>query len=100
MAIKLKIQIKNITKPPIWRRLLIPDYFNFRQLHYAIQIAFDWTTSHLYLFQKQAYDKGWCIGEPSPDDDFLFFGTLTTPALTVNVRQFLEENFIKTFVYI
>ena len=100
MAIQLKIQIKNITKPPVWRRLLIPDSFNFRQLHYAIQIAFDWTTSHLYQFQKQAYDSGWCIGEPSPDDEILFFDTPTTPAQTVNVRRFLEKNHLDKFVYV
>ena len=98
MALKLRIQIKGITKPPVWRELLIPDSFSFRQLHYAIQLAFDWLTEHLYQFQKQPFGQGWCIGEPEEDDGM--FSEPTTPAATVNVRRFIEENGIDKFVYV
>ena len=100
MAIQLKIQLKGITKPPVWRRLLIPDSFTFRQLHYAIQIAFEWGTEHLYQFQKQAYDHGWCIGEPEEDDIMSFFSPPITPAKKVKVRQVIEDNDLYNFVYV
>ena len=98
MAMQLKIQIKGITRPPVWRRILIPDTFTFRQLHYAIQLAFDWLTEHLYQFQEKPFGQGWCIGEPDGDDDM--FSLPTMPATEVNVRQFIEANGINKFVYV
>ena len=91
MAIQLKIQIKGITKPPVWRRLLIPDSFDFRQLHYAIQLASDWGNEHLYQFQKQAYSGGWCISEPEEDGGMGFFSCESMPAKKINVRKFIEH---------
>ena len=98
MSLKLKIQIKGITKPPVWRELLIPDSFSFRQLHSAIQLAFDWHTAHLYEFQEQSFGRGWCIGEPNGEDEVS--SKPITPAATVNVRRFIEENGIDKFVYV
>ena len=31
MTYQFKIQIKGITKPPVWRRVLVPDTFTFQQ---------------------------------------------------------------------
>lgn len=98
MALQLKIQIQGITKPSVWRRLLIPDSFNFRQLHYVIQLAFDWQTEHLYQFQRQPYGQGWCIGEP--DEENSMFSEPATPASKVNVRRFIEEKGLDKFVYV
>lgn len=100
MAILLKIQIKGITKPPVWRRLLIPDSFDFRQLHYAIQLAFDWGNEHLYQFQKQAYSDGWCISEPEEDGGMGFFSCESMPAKKINVRKFIEHRGLEKFVYV
>jgi|GEM_PF-304756 len=55
MTFQFKIQIKGITKPPVWRRILVPDTFTFEDFHYAIQNAFGWWDSHLFLFSP----KGW-----------------------------------------
>ena len=98
MALQLKIQIRGISKPPVWRRLLIPDSFSFSQLHYAIQLAFEWETRHLYQFQKQPFSQGWCIGEPDEEDSM--FSEPTTPAAKVNVRRFVVENGLDKFVYV
>lgn len=44
------------TKPPIWRRLLVPGDLRLDQLHEVIQIAMPWTNSHLHQFiAKAAY---------------------------------------------
>jgi hypothetical protein len=50
MTFQLKIQIKGITKPPVWRKLLVPSNFTFDRFHIIIQIAFGWDDSHLYQF--------------------------------------------------
>ncbi len=52
---QFKIQIKDTSKPPVWRRVTIPSYFNFLQFHYIIQIIFGWTNSHLYQFSEKFF---------------------------------------------
>ncbi|MFT4107212.1 MAG: SEC-C metal-binding domain-containing protein [Lacrimispora sp.] len=49
-AYQLKITIKG-SKPPIWRRVLIPEGITFEDLHRIIQTAFDRTDDHLYEFE-------------------------------------------------
>lgn len=50
-AFQLKITLKD-SKPPIWRRLVVPADFTFHDLHLTIQTAFDWMNYHLYSFEK------------------------------------------------
>lgn len=33
MTYQFKIQIKGITKPPVWRRVLVPDIYTFLRFH-------------------------------------------------------------------
>lgn len=40
MEYQFKIQLKGITKPPVWRKIIIPANFTFLKFHQAIQIAF------------------------------------------------------------
>lgn len=47
--IRFQIMIEDI-QPPIYRKLDVPNTFSFEQLHHLIQIAFDWTNSHMYEF--------------------------------------------------
>lgn len=46
------------TKPPIWRRLLVPADLSLAVLHDAIQAAFGWEDSHLHVFQTPYGDFG------------------------------------------
>ena len=41
MTDEFKIQIKGITKPPLWRRVLVPDIYTFLRFHHVIQRAFN-----------------------------------------------------------
>ncbi len=50
MPFQFKIQIKEIIKPPVWRRLLVPEDFTFYQLHLILQAAFGWENAHAYEF--------------------------------------------------
>lgn len=51
MIYNFKIQIKGISKPPVWRKVAIPSDFTFLQFHDVIQIVFGWTDSHLFAFR-------------------------------------------------
>ncbi|MGI4874053.1 MAG: plasmid pRiA4b ORF-3 family protein [Janthinobacterium lividum] len=54
--LQLKVTL-SYTSPPVWRRLLLPDTLTFWELHFALQIAFDWTNSHLFEFRRGRYPQ-------------------------------------------
>lgn len=60
---QLKVALGEI-KPPIWRRLLVPGNISLLQLHEIIQVAMDWTNSHLHQFVQGNTFYG------IPDDEF------------------------------
>jgi len=41
----------NGSKPPIWRKLVVPSDLVLGELHEVIQIAMGWTNSHLHQFR-------------------------------------------------
>lgn len=73
MLLQFKIQIQHISKPPVWRRVLVPGNFSFEKFHLVIQAAFGWHNYHLYLFSPTGYgsfpeigipdDSGWSDSE-------------------------------------
>lgn len=56
---QLKITIKN-SKPPIWRRVLIPDGITFRDLDDIIEEIFGWEHEHMFefCFDREMYFTG------------------------------------------
>ena len=50
----LKIQMKGVTKPPMWREVEIPANYNFEELHEVIQIVTGLENCHLWQFNKSA----------------------------------------------
>jgi len=54
------------SKPPLWRRILVPGDITLAKFHYILQTAMGWTDSHLHQFiVGQTY-----FGEPHPDYGF------------------------------
>lgn len=98
MTITLKIQLRGITKPPVWRRIEIPAKLTFHDLHLTIQMAFGWKGFHLFQFQKQPYDQGWQV--TMPDDDGQIDAWEGYNAKATVVGDFLEEKMLTKFVYI
>ena len=47
---QLKITVKG-SKPPVWRRIIVPETATFHQLHEMIQEAFGWSGYHLHEFE-------------------------------------------------
>jgi hypothetical protein len=60
---QLKITLRE-SKPPIWRRVLVPGKFSLYKLHQVIQLAMGWTNSHLHHF----IIDGHYYSIPSPED--------------------------------
>ena len=65
---QFKIVLKGI-EPPIWRRIQVPDYYTFWDLHVAIQDAMGWLDYHLHAFEitNPATLKRDTIGIPDED---------------------------------
>jgi hypothetical protein len=52
------------SKPPIWRRILVPGNITLAKLHRILQAVMGWTDSHLHQFiVGETY-----YGVPDPDD--------------------------------
>lgn len=66
--LQFRIQLADITKPPVWRKLTVPGHFSFHRFHRVIQAAFGWDDAHLYQFSEGGHGADWSIGEPSEDD--------------------------------
>jgi hypothetical protein len=63
--LQLKVTLKRISKPPVWRRVQVRADTTFATLHQIIQAAFGWTDTHLHGFDYQ----GEQIGVPDPEWD-------------------------------
>jgi hypothetical protein len=50
-VLHLKVALRYI-KPPIWRRVEVPDTLTFWEFHFVLQILFDWENSHLFEFRQ------------------------------------------------
>ena len=61
--LQLKVVLRGVSKPPVWRRVQVGADATFAELHEVIQAAFGWTDTHLHSFE---YD-GVRIGVPDPE---------------------------------
>jgi hypothetical protein len=72
---QFKITLKRI-KPPIWRRIQVPETYTFWDLHVAVQDAMGWTDTHLHRFEIVNPTKGFKEEIGIPDEDFIDERTL------------------------
>lgn len=70
MAFRFKIQLRDISHPPVWRKILVPEDFTFLRFHQVIQAAFGWEDAHLFQFSANGYRSDTFIEIPDPDDLF------------------------------
>ena len=63
-VVSLKVTLRD-TKPPVWRRLLVPGETTLADLHRAIQAAMGWEDYHLHTFDI----AGRQYGDPRAVDD-------------------------------
>lgn len=74
-AYQFKIVIKG-SKPPIWRRVLVPQGITFEQLHQIIQAVFCWSDYHLYEFEFRT--MGIRVRDDRVEEDFDMPGTISS----------------------
>ncbi len=64
-VLQLKLSLRGVSKPPVWRRLLVPADMRLSRLHHVIQTAMGWTDTHLHAFSTPYGD----YGPPDPELD-------------------------------
>jgi len=57
-ALQLKLSLRGMSKPPVWRRLLVPADTRLDRLHEVVQTAMGWTDTHLHVFCTAIGDYG------------------------------------------
>jgi hypothetical protein len=65
---QFKITMKDI-KPIIWRRILVPESYDFWDLHVAIQDAMGWLDYHLHVFRIRRKHAHSATEIGIPDED-------------------------------
>ena len=94
---QLRIALRR-TRPPIWRRVLVPPSMHLDALHRLIQVVMGWEDSHLHMFSKG--DRHYSSPSPWGDD----FGMPGTPrdldARKCRINQLLKrEKDWMTYMY-
>ena len=94
-AFQLKMVIKD-SKPPIWRRIIVPSGITFSQLSMILNEAMGWSGYHVFKFEF--YHLELHIMEDV--DDFVGIGPWDyREAGTTYIREYLEENDWFTYTY-
>ncbi|TFD97068.1 plasmid pRiA4b ORF-3 family protein [Jeotgalibacillus sp. R-1-5s-1] len=91
MILELRVTLLYEEKP-VWRRLRVDDRMSFLGLHEVLQVAFDWTNSHLHHFM--IYQSGGLEDETSigmEDDDSLYEGSFERKEKDESVGDWLNR---------
>lgn len=93
---QFKITLKGI-KPPIWRRIQIPETYTFWALHVAIQDAMGWGDYHLHEFEAVDPSTGLKVNIGIPDEEF---GREILPEWKQKITDYFSmENQSANYVY-
>jgi hypothetical protein len=60
---QLKITLSGVSRPPVWRRVLVPADVTLGDLHEIIQVAMGWDNYHMHLFSVGGQE----YGSPDPE---------------------------------
>ena len=94
-AVQIRVSLDEI-EPAIWRRLVVPIQWDLRQLHLAIQAAFNWWDDHLHEF----HIGGLRYRNVSVlEEDLLADGPRVFDEQEVRLRDFLGTGIMFTYIY-
>lgn len=85
--LQLKVTL-NGSKPPIWRRVLVPAGMPLPQLHQVIQAVFGWLDYHLHEFRVGGF-RGTAYAPVNPDGDDEFYGESSRDESAATVGELL-----------
>lgn len=94
-AYQLKIAIKN-SKPPIWRRVIIPEGITFSQLSMILNKAMGWRGYHFFEFEFYHLELR-LVEKPEDSPNMTSFDYLDASKTFIN--EYLEENDWFTYTY-
>jgi hypothetical protein len=60
---QLKITLRGVSRPPVWRRVLVPADVTLGDLHEVIQQAMGWDNYHMHVFSMGGQE----YGSPDPE---------------------------------
>jgi len=67
VVIQIKVKLRGVSKPPVWRRLQLRADTPLDRLHEAIVAAFGWDGYHMHAFRSGADE----FGMPDPELGFI-----------------------------
>src|SRR5680860_1185330 len=53
-VVQIKVKLRGVSKPPVWRRLQVRADTSLDRLHEAILAAFGWAGYHMHVFESGA----------------------------------------------
>jgi hypothetical protein len=95
-AFQLKIAIKN-SKPPIWRRVIVPAGITFSQFSMILNEVMGWDGYHVFEFEF--YHLGLRIIEDAEEFEIGYGPYDCIEASKTYIREYLEENDWFTYIY-
>ncbi len=85
---QFKITLEGI-KPPVWRRIQVPETYTFWDLHVAIQDSMGWSDEHLHEFSVVNPCTGGTESIGIPDDEG--WGPPVAPGWRRNIAFYFSE---------
>lgn len=95
-AYQLKVMIKN-SKPPIWRRVIVPAGLSFSQLELVLNEVMGWSGAHLGMFEFKSPNIRIEELDEERIDDFFYRDTLNAPETIID--EFLDNAKWFSYVY-
>lgn len=89
-TLRLKVQMKDVTKPPMWREVDVPADMSFFRLHKVIQAVMGFEDCHLWQFNEKAYTGDVQIGVEI-DDNFGYGDDITDEAISTPLSAYLSN---------
>jgi len=91
-VLQFKITLEGI-RTSIWRRIQVPDFYSFWDLHVAIQDSMGWRDSHLHEFEVYfpETEVTLVIGIPIPEEDKFEDDDAVMPGWNETVTDCFEE---------
>ena len=86
---QFKVELQEI-EPPIWRRIQVPETYNFWGLHVVVQDSMGWLDYHLHAFRVTDKDKNAVRIIGIPDDDFPL-ASPTLPGWEIALADYFSE---------
>ncbi len=88
---QFKITLKGI-KPPVWRRIQVPEVYSFWDLHVAIQDSMRWMDCHLHEFEIIDPSTGEKEHIGLPLDDYFDDEPEILPGWKIKIRDYFTAD--------